>query len=116
MKHLEKYYILKFAHNPNDPFGGRGYMPQAQNGILPGKPVAPAPVPGISNLPGKPVPAPQPTQSNTTQPTAMPRQDRSMFGTGMSRNPLQGLVFDKNDGSLPIDPNMFKMFQTGMQR
>lgn len=139
MKHLEKYYIIKFAHNPNDPFGGRGYMPPPQNGVLPGKPVAPSMplasgrgqiLPGkpintpqqqvaAGILPGKPVPpssAPQLTQSNTAQPTAMPRQNRDMFGTGMSRSPLQGLIFDKDDGSLPIDPSMFKMFQTGMQR
>lgn len=142
MKHLEKYYIIKFAHNPNDPFAGRGSsLPPPQRGVLPGRPVAPSMpldsgkghiLPGIpintpqqqvaaGILPGKPVPASQPpaqppTQSNTTQPTAMPRQNRSMFGTGISKSPLQGLIFDKDDGSLPIDPNMFKMFQTGMQR
>lgn len=132
MKHLEKYYIIKFAHNPNDPFGGRGYMPPPQNGVLPGKPVPAQPpqvLPGkpintpqqqvaAGILPGKPVPAapqqgqPAPaTSSNTSKPT-------SMFGTGLSRgfSPLKGLQFEPSDKAMSIDPSMFKMFQTGMQR
>tara|TARA_B100002019_G_C21262555_1_gene597598 strand:+ start:532 stop:948 length:417 start_codon:yes stop_codon:yes gene_type:complete len=138
MKHLEKYYIIKFAHNPNDPFGGRGYLPRPQGGpVLPGKPIPAQPpkvLPGkpintpeqqvaAGILPGKPVPpspAPQQgqpapaTSSNTTKPT-------SMFGTGVSRgfNPLKGLTFDHlpTDRAVSIDPSTFRqLYQTGMQR